>query len=121
MENDNYIIGSNLRQFRVRLGMSQQELAAYLNVTASCISHYENGERGVPTDSLERAASLFGISAYDFYEKNAANKTANTAFAFRAGELEPTDLDEIARFRTVVRNFISMKNKLKRYEGQERK
>ncbi|WP_454523618.1 helix-turn-helix domain-containing protein [Dyadobacter jiangsuensis] len=110
MADEDRIVGGNIRQFRERLSMSQQELADFLGVTTPLISYYEGGSRSVPMLSIEKLASLFGVDAYDLFEENASLHTANTAFAFRADDLLNTDLEQIAQFRKIVKNYISMKN-----------
>ncbi|WAC11418.1 helix-turn-helix transcriptional regulator [Dyadobacter pollutisoli] len=117
---EDHIIGNNIRQFRERLEMSQQELAGFLGVTTPLISYYETGSRSVPTDKIDKLASLFGVDAYDLFEENAAHHTANTAFAFRASELVNSDLEQIAQFRKVVKNYINMKTLLQRGQTEER-
>ena len=52
----------NLASERVRIGMTQTELANELGVSQQSILDYENGKRKMPSDFLASAASLFGCS-----------------------------------------------------------
>lgn len=113
------IVGSNIRQFRERLSMSQQELADFLGVTSPLVSYYEGGGRSVPMLTIEKLASLFGVDAYDLFEENASLHTANTAFAFRADDLLNTDLEQIAQFRKIVKNYVSMKSLVQTNETEK--
>ncbi|MGV3600718.1 MAG: helix-turn-helix domain-containing protein [Dyadobacter fermentans] len=110
----NNTIGSNLRQFRERFGLSQEDLAKFLKISHVAVSHYETGKRSVPSEVINKAAGLFGVDGYDFYEENVAQQKNNMAFAFRASELTEHDLEQIAEFRTVVRNYLNMINASKR-------
>lgn len=42
------LMKSNLRAIRLRLGMTQRELAEVFGQTAANISHYENGKQDLP-------------------------------------------------------------------------
>ena len=79
-------------------------------ITSPLISYYEGGGRSVPMLTIEKLASLFGVDAYDLFEENASLHTANNAFAFIADDLLNTDLEQIAQFRKIVKNYVSMKN-----------
>ena len=100
---------NNLQSLRERFGLSQERLAEYLGVARPMISYYENDERPIPLAHLEKLANFFGVDAYDLLEENSENQQVMTAFAFRANELKPDDMNSIAAFRKVVKNFIKMK------------
>ena len=42
--------------------MTQQELAAHLNIRQSTLSQYENGQRQIPLNTLIQLALLFDTS-----------------------------------------------------------
>lgn len=50
------------RDLREDLDMTQQELAAKLNIRQSTLSRYENGQRQIPLNTLIRLALLFDTS-----------------------------------------------------------
>ena len=50
------------RDLREDLDMTQQELAAKLNIRQSTLSQYENGQRQIPLNTLIRLALLFDTS-----------------------------------------------------------
>jgi len=106
----NQIIGLNLKSYRVKLGLTQESLAEYLGVSREEISYYENGRRPVSTSLLSKAAKLFGIDEYDFYEEDMSAAKTKVALAFRANELNSSDLHQIADFRKIVLNYLGMKN-----------
>ncbi len=50
------------RDLREDMDMTQQELAAKLNIRQSTLSQYENGQRQIPLNTLIRLALLFDTS-----------------------------------------------------------
>lgn len=102
------IIGRNIRLYRDQMGMSQDQLAAFLQANRVTVSYYETGEREVPLDTLNKMVDLFGVDLADLLEEDASNVTAHAAFAFRANELEPSALESIAHFRKIVRNYLKI-------------
>lgn len=109
---NNQIIGSNIKLFREKLGISQEDLGSYLGVTHAAISKYESGSLNIPTQVIEKTAKLFGIDEYDLYEESIDQQQASVAFAFRADYLTPEDLQHVANFQKIVRNYLKMKNAL---------
>lgn len=52
----------NLASERVRLGLTQDELAGALNVSITTIHEYESFKRPMTTDFIANAADYFGCS-----------------------------------------------------------
>ncbi len=62
---DNYVTGTTIRSLRESRGMTQEELAACIHVSAKAVSKWETG-RGFPDVSLlEPLASALGISVIE--------------------------------------------------------
>ncbi len=104
-------IGGTIKNFRERLGLTQENVAKYLNVKREMISYYERGERDVPVQQLEALADLFGVELIDLIEEDPARVQANVAFAFRSDDLSTVDLKGIAHFRKIVKNYLMLKKK----------
>lgn len=51
-----------IRDLREDGDLKQKDLAAYLNCSQVCYSHYELGKRDVPTDVLIRLSRYYGVS-----------------------------------------------------------
>lgn len=51
-----------IRDLREDSDRKQKDLAAYLNCSQVCYSHYELGKRDVPTDVLIRLSRYYGVS-----------------------------------------------------------
>jgi len=110
------IIGRNLKDYRLNLGYSQDQIAKYLGVDRSTISHYETGDRDASLVHLSKLADLFGIELEDFSEPDAVNKAVKLAFAFRKEGFYDQDLESIASFQRIVKNYIKMNEMLKNDE-----
>ncbi len=109
ISSSNLIIGKNLNALRLKMGLTQEILAKYLDTSREQISYYEIGQRTIPTDQLTKLSNLFCMDEFDFFEEGPENQKVNLAFAFRADELTPEDLHSIAQFKKIVHNYLSMK------------
>jgi len=106
---DYSVLGGNVKSFRERMGLRQEDLAHYLGITREAISYYENGRNNIPLDKLEKLADLFGVDLYDLFENDKNMSEVDVALAFRTDELSPDDFDTIAQFRRIVKNYIKLK------------
>jgi transcriptional regulator with XRE-family HTH domain len=102
------IIGQNLKEYRKSFGYTQDNLANFLGVDRSAISHYENAEREISIVHLNKIADLFGIELEELLESDKKNNTVNLAFAFRSQGTTDEDIASIAAFQKVVKNYIKM-------------
>lgn len=55
-------LSDQLKYARKASGITQQEMADWLNVSKSTYSRYESGERKFPSNKLADAAMLLGVS-----------------------------------------------------------
>lgn len=108
--NFNEVIGRNIRVLRGQMGLTQEALAGYLSTSREQIAYYEAGTRNISTEQLGKLAGLFCLNEYDFYEEDIEKRKVNLAFAFRADSLGHQDLESIAEFKTIVRNYLNMQN-----------
>lgn len=69
---EHYNIGENIRKFRRRVGLTQDELGDKVGVTWEMISRYERGQSS-PLNKLDKIAEAFGISITELIDdKNSA-------------------------------------------------
>lgn len=108
--NQNKTIGSNIKELRKRMGLNQDALAKYLDVHREVISYYENGSRAIPVEELVKLADLFGCQISDLINENPEAFNTCLAFAFRADELQEKDLESIAEFKKIVKNYLKLIN-----------
>jgi DNA-binding XRE family transcriptional regulator len=55
-------LGSRLKELRKKFGVSQEELAQYLNVGRTAIANYESGFTMPSVEVIDKLASYFGVS-----------------------------------------------------------
>lgn len=65
-------IGENIRKYRNRLGLTQEELADRIGVTWEMVSRYERGESS-PLNKLDRLANALGIPLTDLIDDKLNN------------------------------------------------
>ena len=75
-------VGEKIKEFRLKRGMSQEELADLLGTTKQTVSRYETGERKANQDILFRLSEIFNVSIDDFFpsKKETVLKTVNLTF-----------------------------------------
>lgn len=103
-------IRKNLATLRSRRGLSQEEVAAYLKISRPLISYYESGEREIPLPHLEKLSDLYGVEITDLMSTDSEFLQANFAFAFRTNGLTESDLQGIADFQKIVKNYLKLKS-----------
>lgn len=102
------IIGRNLKLFRNASGYTEQMLADLLGIQRSAYANYEAGTREMPLPQLEKVSDLFGCELSSLFEENAREEDILLS-AFRATDLLPSDLSQIADFKGVVKSYLKMK------------
>ena len=65
---------SRIRDLREDNDLSQKELAKHLHVSQRSYSHYENGDRAMPIDVLERLAAYYNTSMDYLVERTDVKK-----------------------------------------------
>jgi len=66
---DRQRLGARLREAREYLGLSQDEVAKYLSIPRTALSHIESGQRGVDALELKKMAQLYKQPVVYFTEK----------------------------------------------------
>ena len=62
--------GTRLRKHRIRLGLTQQQVAEKINVDRSTYSYYELGRTTPSIETLYELTKLFGVSADELIKKD---------------------------------------------------
>lgn len=101
-------IGEIIQSYRERNGLSQQKVADYIQIKRESLSYYETNERDAPLEVLERLADLYGAELTDFFETDPLMVQSNIAFAFRAEEIQDSDLAQLESFRKGVKSYFKI-------------
>lgn len=70
--NENWLLGFKLKQMRQKKGLSLQEVAEKVGITAAFLSLVENGRSGISIGNLQSILDVYGYKLADLYED--ANK-----------------------------------------------
>lgn len=101
--------GPIMKSLREKFGYVQEKVADYLGISREMVSMYETGEREVPIEVLEKLSDLFCVDAEVFFTDDPEFAKAQVVFAFRKDEFDPYDLNEIAAFGKIVKNYLKIK------------
>ena len=102
------IIGQNLCKLRKANNFTQEQVAEYLGINRSTYSNYELGDREMPFELLERVADLLGCDLSVLMEEDEALVDEMMVCSFRVDDLSANDLEQIALFKRIVKNYVKM-------------
>ena len=101
--------GLIMKSLREKFGYVQENVAEYLGISRELVSMYETGEREIPIEVLEKVSNLFCVEPDAFFAETPEEAVAQVAFAFRKDEIKASDLEEIAAFGKIVKNYLKIK------------
>ena len=107
---NNAIIGRNIKSYREKLQLNQNQVSNWLGVSRELISYYESGKREIDLSKLESLAELFGIELINLIEEDSELISADLAFAFRSDHISDEDLEQISQFRRIIKNYLKLKH-----------
>lgn len=107
-------VAMNMKCLREANGFTQDKLAEYLGIGRSAYSNYESGDRETPLSILEKLADLYGCELLSLYEESEDIRQLLLATAFRVDNLEAGDMEQLAAFKRVVKNYLKMDMLLKK-------
>lgn len=85
---DNKLFGQNLRKYRKRKELSQENIAMVLGKTKATISKYENGDLIMTADDIAKVCDELGIYSSDLFEQEYKNiNKDNSSNPFKSKKL----------------------------------
>lgn len=106
------MLSRNLKLLRTANGMTQEQVAGFLNIGRSAYSNYEDGRREPPIEILEKFANLMGCDLATLYEEDEQAVNSELICAFRSDNLLQQDMEEIASFKRLVLSYLKMERLL---------
>ena len=100
------LVGPRFSELGNKSGLTQSQIANYLDVDQSYISKCEKNERRFSANLLEKAAALFGCSIEYFTEET--SKFEPLPIALRAEGITAEDLETIAAINQIAVNLRVM-------------
>lgn len=105
-DDDRKALGERLREARVYLGFSQDQVATFLGVSRSALSQIESGRRKVDALELKKLAGLYNRPVGHFTGEETAEFSFGSDIkhlARKVSELSHDDREELARFADFLR------------------
>jgi len=102
VKNDPKFIGERIKSLRENSGLTQSNLANYLQVDQSLVSMIEKGKRTLTAEMLDKLAALFGLEVSTLLDLEAPVKPLS--FALRASEIKEGDLEAISAINRIALN-----------------
>ncbi len=62
-----HYISNNIRSYRVRAGMTQEDVAKTLNISRMSYVRYENNPQKLKMETLQQIANIFHCNVVDFF------------------------------------------------------
>ena len=109
MSANKVVIGQNAKRARESNGFSQANVADFLKVDQSLISKFENGDRSIQSDMLERLANLYGFRVSDFESEDGVHELRMKA-AYRSSGISTDDMEAIHDIKRIAMNLFFMTN-----------
>ena len=75
MKNYDKIVGANLKRLRKEIGLTQAELADFLDKSLRTVQKYESGDISMSISLLKYFAEQFEVELDVFFECDYSNKT----------------------------------------------
>ena len=110
-------IQNNIKSIRKKLGYTQETVADVLGIARTTYTEYETKDMNIPFDSLEKLSDFFGVDLASFFAENDEQLKDALVCAFRTEDVSVDDLRKIARFQSVVKNYIKMKRLEEQWRG----
>lgn len=67
----------SLREIRLNLGLTLEDVAKKLNCTKTCYWNYENGKRNIPLSTAVTLSKVYGITAEEVFLYSLSNQNVN--------------------------------------------
>ncbi len=84
-------IGMKIREHRIKAGLTQEGLAAFLGITFQQVQKYERGITKVNLDRLQQLAEIFRVPTSSFFEDS----------QFKAYDLSAKEMTLLKSFREI--------------------
>ena len=91
------MFGERLKELREEKGMTQQDLAVFLNVSRPSISGYENDSNDPSLDVLKKISDLFNVSADYLLDRTKERYNINL--------LDKTDNEVLSRLYSIIHDY----------------
>lgn len=89
-----------LREYRKKMGFTQQEIAKILGIERSTYAYYETGKTQIPTMKLHTLAKLYAVDLNDFFD-------FESGITLNASEKEKSEKTEVGKLSKEERELLA--------------
>ena len=105
------IVYEKLKKLREASGLTQEQIAEFMDVPPVYIARVESGENNLAIEQLERLLGLYGYSLEAFC--NPSEQEQPIGISFRAEDISQSDLQTISEIRRMALNSHFMEKIIK--------
>lgn len=100
-------MNENLKLLRERCRYTEDDICQFLSLPASEYAAVEKGDKEISMEALEKLSDLYNVDEFDIIAEKPEHLRANAVLAFKKqGDIK--DLNEIAQFHRIVKNYVMM-------------
>lgn len=100
------LIGSRIKQFRKKKGLSQTSLGSLINNSAMQVSYLENGERKASHETLEKIAVALGVTVGDFLAPVVTPKLSTITYGRMSPSISTEQKADVEQSLKEFDNFV---------------
>lgn len=101
----NNMIGERLKRARLDAGLTQEALAARLDLSSAAISQYENGDRSPSLDVFLRIIDILHVTPEYILGRDINVTSDNTDYVIRLSKEDIKIINEIKKYNTLYRKL----------------
>lgn len=91
---DRKVLGKRIREERIKIGLTQEQVAEYIDVSTTYIGFIERGERSVTLEKLALLAQCFHVTIDSLLQERSAEMSAESVDEQLFSLWESASLDE---------------------------
>jgi len=100
------LIGSRIKQFRKKKGLSQTDLGSIINTSAMQVSYIENGERHATDEVLGKMASALGVNVGDFLVPIVTTKMSTITYGRMTSDISVEQKSDVENSLSAFDDYV---------------
>ena len=97
-----YAIGKKINEIRTQKKVSQEEIAAFLDISRQRFARIENGQSDIPYNMLQKVAEYLGVPVSDI---TSANEDIDLKLYFRDFENSENIDSSVEKIEDIIKTF----------------
>lgn len=97
-------LAENIRLYRTRSKLNQEELASLLGKSKNVVSNWERGDNKPDADTIEKMCEIFKIEPNLLYGWEASSRPHTIAAHFEGDDFTEEEMDDIMAYAEFVKN-----------------